>query len=152
MQNYRTIYGQEPPLYRASLAMEQMPDRDHKVVSNEVISGQVDGEINLSFDGHPASMAEAATEWFGKEIAFSMVQPVAPSPIVAVGHMLGTTRMSHNDEYGVVSTETRVFGLRNVYCAGSSVFPSSGFANPTLTLVAMSLRTADLITKELGNG
>lgn len=151
MENYSAIYDHEPVLYRASLAMEQLPDRDHMVISNEVISGVVDGDIKLSFDGHPAAIAEAATEWFGKEIAFSMVEPVMPSPIVAVGHMLGTTRMSNSDEYGVVSDKTKVFGLENVYCAGSSIFPSSGFANPTLTLVAMSLRTADLITRELGN-
>lgn len=151
LENYSAIYGQKPVLYRASLAMEQVPERDHMVVSNEVISGEIDGEIVLSFDGHPASVAEAATEWFGREIAYSMVEPVEPSPIVAVGHMMGTTRMSHNDEYGVVSPETKVFGLANVYCAGSSIFASGGFANPTLTLVAMSLRTADLITKELGH-
>jgi choline dehydrogenase-like flavoprotein len=59
------------------------------------------------------------------------------------GHHMGTTRMSETPRTGVVDADCRVHGLANLYIAGSSVFPTSSFANPTLTLLALSLRLAD---------
>ena len=44
---------------------------------------------------------------------------------------------------GVVDRDGKVHGLANLYVTGSSVFPTSGYANPTLTLVALALRLAD---------
>jgi choline dehydrogenase-like flavoprotein len=44
---------------------------------------------------------------------------------------------------GVVDPVGRVHGVANLYVAGSSVFPTAGFANPTLTIVALALRLAD---------
>ena len=57
-------------------------------------------------------------------------------------HHMGTTRMSDNPRTGVVDTHCRIHGLDNLYVSGSSVFPSAGHANPTLTLVALALRLA----------
>jgi choline dehydrogenase-like flavoprotein len=59
------------------------------------------------------------------------------------GHHMGTTRMSETPRTGVVDADCRVHGLDNLYIAGSSVFPTSSYANPTLTLLALSLRLAD---------
>jgi choline dehydrogenase-like flavoprotein len=56
---------------------------------------------------------------------------------------MGTTRMAESPGRGVVDSDCRVFGLENLYVAGSSVFPTSGLANPTLTLVALALRLGD---------
>jgi choline dehydrogenase-like flavoprotein len=58
-------------------------------------------------------------------------------------HHMGTTRMADDPRRGVVDVACRVHGIRNLYVAGSSVFPTSGFANPTLTIVALALRLAD---------
>jgi choline dehydrogenase-like flavoprotein len=58
-------------------------------------------------------------------------------------HHLGTTRMHRDARSGVVDRDCRVHGLGNLYVAGSSVFPTGGFANPTLTIVAMALRLTD---------
>ena len=58
-------------------------------------------------------------------------------------HHMGTTRMADNPRRGVVDKDCRVHGLANLYIAGSSVFPTGGFANPTLTIVALALRLAD---------
>jgi choline dehydrogenase-like flavoprotein len=57
-------------------------------------------------------------------------------------HHMGTTRMSREPTAGVVDTDGRVHGLSNLWVAGSSVFPSAGHANPTLTIVALALRLA----------
>ena len=58
-------------------------------------------------------------------------------------HHMGTTRMSDDPTRGVVDGNGRVHGVSNLYIAGSSVFPTVGFANPTLTIVALALRLAD---------
>ena len=63
----------------------------------------------------------------------------------SVGHHIGTTRMSSMAANGVVDVNCRVHGTDNLYIAGSSVFPTSGHANPTLTIVALALRLADYL-------
>jgi len=62
---------------------------------------------------------------------------------VAGHHHMCTTRMSSSAEEGVVDKNQRVFGTSNLYIAGSSVFSSGGQANPTFTIVQMTLRLAD---------
>jgi choline dehydrogenase-like flavoprotein len=57
-------------------------------------------------------------------------------------HHMGTTRMGRTPADGVVNSDCRVHGVANLYLAGSSVFPTAGHANPTLTLVALSIRLA----------
>ena len=58
-------------------------------------------------------------------------------------HHAGTTRMHPDPDEGVVDEQLRVHNMENLFVAGSSVFPTSGFANPTLTAIAMTLRLAD---------
>lgn len=58
-------------------------------------------------------------------------------------HHMGGTRMSTDAERGVVDAQCKVHGLSNLYVGGSSVFPSGGAANPTLTIVQLALRLAD---------
>lgn len=58
-------------------------------------------------------------------------------------HHMGTTRASDDPHEGVVDGNGRVHGLHNLYVAGSSVFPTVGHANPTLTIVALAYRLAD---------
>jgi choline dehydrogenase-like flavoprotein len=55
-------------------------------------------------------------------------------------HHMGATRLASDADEGVVDAHCRVHGTQNLYVAGSSVFPSGGFVNPTLTIVALALR------------
>jgi len=66
-----------------------------------------------------------------------------PNSMSGGKHHMGTTRMHNDPRQGVVDADCRVHGLGNLYIAGSSVFPTAGYANPTLTLVALALRLAD---------
>jgi choline dehydrogenase-like flavoprotein len=58
-------------------------------------------------------------------------------------HHCGTTRMDDNPKNGVVNENCRVHGMSNLFVAGSSIFPTIGYANPTLTIVALTVRLAD---------
>lgn len=72
-------------------------------------------------------------------------------PLVFEGdhHHIGTTRMADDPARGVVDRDGRVHGVRNLYVTGSSVFPTGGWINPTLTIVAMAIRLADRLRTEL---
>jgi choline dehydrogenase-like flavoprotein len=64
-------------------------------------------------------------------------------------HHYGTTRMHADPRQGVVDSDCRVHGLRNLFVAGSSVFPTAGLMTPTMTIVALALRLADKLKVEL---
>jgi choline dehydrogenase-like flavoprotein len=57
-------------------------------------------------------------------------------------HQVGTTRISGNADDGVVDWNLRVWGASNLYACSSSVFPTSGQANPTFLLGAFAVRLA----------
>ena len=82
-------------------------------------------------------------------VATVRIEPDAAGRIrirAAVGsHHLGTTRMANSPALGVVDQNCRVFGVNNLYIAGPSVFPTSSFVNPTLTIVALAIRLADYL-------
>lgn len=65
-------------------------------------------------------------------------------------HHMGATRMSASPQDGVVDEHGRVHGVPNLYVAGSCVFPTSGIANPTLTLLALALRVGDRLIASNG--
>jgi choline dehydrogenase-like flavoprotein len=65
------------------------------------------------------------------------------------GHHIGTARMGADERTSVVDGNCRVHSVHNLYVAGSAVFPTSGQANPTLTLIALSLRLADHLRRRL---
>jgi choline dehydrogenase-like flavoprotein len=62
-------------------------------------------------------------------------------------HHLGTTRMSDDPKQGVVNADGMVHGVNNLYVAGSGVFPSYSASNPTLNLIALTLRLGDHLKK-----
>ena len=73
-----------------------------------------------------------------------------PSTFTSGKHHCGTTRMSDSPTTGVVDSNCKVFDVDNLYISGSSVFPTIGHTNPTLNLVALSLRLADHLKEKLG--
>lgn len=64
-------------------------------------------------------------------------------------HHLGTTRMGNDPRQSVVDSDCRIHNCENVYVAGGSVFSTSGNANPTFTIVALSIRLAEQVKRHL---
>ena len=64
-------------------------------------------------------------------------------------HHMGTTRMASSPQYGVVDENCKVFGINNLYIAGSSVFPTGGGCNPTFPIIQLTLRLADHLAAKL---
>ncbi len=74
-----------------------------------------------------------------------------PAHLEGGWHHMGTTRMHNNPEMGVVDADCRVHGTHNLFVAGPSVFPTGGYANPVLTIIALSLRLADYVSARMGS-
>ena len=73
-------------------------------------------------------------------------------PLETSFHHMGTTRMHADPTKGVVDGNSRIHGIDNLYMAGSSVFTTTGVSNPTLTIVALSLRLAAHLKKSVTPG
>ena len=75
----------------------------------------------------------------------------SPNSLAAGGwHHMGTARMHDDPKQGVVDANCTVHGLANLHVAGSAAFTTSGVANPTLTLIALSLRLSDHLKTKIG--
>jgi choline dehydrogenase-like flavoprotein len=102
----------------------------------------LDGEMRRTGLGTvtpEAWLAEDGPEW--------LVDPLVSGHPIGGYHHMGTTRMAASPRDGVVDADCRVHGIANLYVAGSSVFTTSGWANPTLTIVALALRLAGHLGK-----
>lgn len=64
-------------------------------------------------------------------------------------HHMGITRMHEDPKKGVVDKNCKVHSINNLFISSSSVFTTSGVANPTLTIVALSLRLAEHLNKHI---
>jgi choline dehydrogenase-like flavoprotein len=67
----------------------------------------------------------------------------------SMAHHMGTTRMSTSSNKGVVDKNLKVHGINNLFIVGSSVFPTGGHANPSYTIIALSIRLSNLLKKRL---
>jgi choline dehydrogenase-like flavoprotein len=76
--------------------------------------------------------------------------PLISSHPIGGYHHMGTTRMGEDPKSSVTDARGRVHGVGNLWVAGSSLFPTGSWANPTLTIAALALRTAERIDRELG--
>ena len=72
-----------------------------------------------------------------------------PSTMGGGWHHMGTTRMSDDPRKGVVDRNCQVHGIQNLFVAGSGCFPTAGAPNPTLTIVALTLRLSDHLRTKL---
>ncbi|MBP2301138.1 FAD-dependent oxidoreductase [Azospirillum picis] len=80
-------------------------------------------------------LEDPATLWYSDPL-------ISAHPLGGYHHM-GTVRMADDPARGVVDRNGKVHGVENLYVAGSAVFPTSGWANPTFTILALALRMGD---------
>lgn len=71
-------------------------------------------------------------------------------PIAGCAHQAGTLRFGKDPKTSVLDLDCKVHGIDNLYAVDSSFFPSIGAVNPTLTIIANSLRVGDILKQRLG--
>jgi choline dehydrogenase-like flavoprotein len=105
-------------------------------------------------DGDTASIAELLGHLDTELRAAGLGGVIAPADgwedgIIGGPHHMGTTRMAADPRHGVVDADCAVHSVDGLYVAGSSVFATGGYANPTFTIVALALRLADHLRERL---
>jgi choline dehydrogenase-like flavoprotein len=148
--------------YQVLAMIEQTPDRENRIYLDEerdrfgIKKVNIDYRVTdidkklalktlqeLSIDaglsqwGRLRLLPERSSRIWGEQLGFS-------------AHHMGTTKMATNEKQGVVDSNCQVFGAKNLYMSGSSVFPTGGHVPPTLTITAMSVRLAETIKQRLG--
>jgi len=125
---------------------EQLPDPANRI---EPAFGQTDAVgiprplISFSIDGYPrAGMADSLVVHEQLFDALGATERNHADFPFGAGHVMGTTQMGDDPATSVVDAEGRSHDIPNLWIAGSSLFPTAGTANPTLTLAALALRTA----------
>ena len=103
-----------------------------------VVAQLLDAELRRADAG-----SVAPEDWLREDGPLWETDPLIGNHPIGGFHHMGTTRMSGDPTRGVVDADCRVHGLANLYVAGSSIFPTSGWANPTLTILALALRLAE---------
>ena len=122
LSDRRDVFG-----YRLARVELSLSERDMRSV--RTLHARLDAELRARGMGSLRSpiLSEGVGEW-----------PVAND----AAHHMGSTRMGTDPKTSVVDPDCRVHGVSNLYVAGSSVFPTGGSANPTLTIVALAARLA----------
>jgi choline dehydrogenase-like flavoprotein len=98
--------------------------------------------VSVAFDELRSAFAQSGIGMLEAEGGETDIEAVIRRDGAYGGHHIGTTRMGSSPVSGVVDANCRVFGVNNLYIAGSAVFPTSSQANPTLTIVALAIRLA----------
>jgi choline dehydrogenase-like flavoprotein len=111
------------------------------------------GEADVENMRHVTHLFDQAVRQAGVghlERAFPDAPAAWRQALEAGKHHMGTTRMHVASRHGVVDENSRVHGTSNLFVTGSSVFPSGGYANPTLTIVALAARLGDHLKGVVG--
>ncbi len=146
---------------QAFMAMEPIPNPDAFVrLSDEKdVFGQRKLEVNWLVSDQELANAHRAIEicalefgrmGLGRASAPMLEKPNEwPASFSSGKHHSGTTRMAGNPKQGVIDSDCKVFGVDNLFVTGSSIFPTIGHTNPTLNLIAFSIRLADHLKAKL---
>ncbi|MFD1514682.1 GMC family oxidoreductase [Halomarina rubra] len=130
--------------------VEQLPEWENRVAldrSRTDDRGHPVPDLQFSVGEHASASLRRAESFLYDVLesagATEVKTVVGPDEPWFAFHHLGTTRMGTDPESSVVNAQLRTHDLDNCYVASSSVFPTGGAANPTLTIAALSLRLAD---------
>jgi choline dehydrogenase-like flavoprotein len=145
---YLWVHCEQKPLASSRITLDPVA-RDVNGVPLAVLDWQVDGiEINAAH----ALCENLAAEFERRGLAKLIIDPriLSRNPSILseardTNHHCGGLCMAADKDHGVVDTDCRVYGTTNLYVAGAAVFPTSSFANPTFTAMALALRLGDHI-------
>lgn len=134
---------------------EQAPNPDSRITLGRDLDafGQRQVKVDWRLTSLDHETYRSSARVFGEQIATAgnghfqlepwLADDNAKPEVHGTAHHMGTTRMSDSPHTGVVDARCKVHGMDNLHIAGSSVFPTGGWAFPTFTIVALSMRLAD---------
>lgn len=135
--------------------LDQYPDPENRITRSQSVDRFGDNKVDLRWrfgakDQQSVLLLFSELERKFKAAQLGEVQSelhnMAEWPLTGIhSHFMGTTRMGDDPKRSVVDHNCRVFGIANLFISGPSTFPTGGYANPFLTIAALSLRLADYL-------
>jgi choline dehydrogenase-like flavoprotein len=142
---------------RLSCSVEVSPDPNNRVELSKTLTDALGlPRPQITFAPPPYSLkglAHAVKSFADifRRLDATEVDLGADNSYDGAGHIMGTCRMGADPGLSVVDSECRTHDHKNLFIVGSSVFPTVGSPNPTLTLAALALRTATTVAAQLGS-
>lgn len=157
-EKFRGSVEEDRTSYRIDVMCEQAPNPESRITLSRQLDpiGMPRATLNWMMTDQDfnalTQLSSVVADLFASRGIGKLAVPFERSsaPISWGFHHMGTTRMHPDPTQGVVDEFGRVHEMENLYVAGSSVFPTSGVSNPTLTAVAVSLRLAGHIAEKMG--
>ncbi|TDX26136.1 GMC family oxidoreductase [Rhodovulum visakhapatnamense] len=131
---------------------EDMPQETNRVTLNHDVTDQHGlPVVDVHFDDHPNDRAMRAHAYAQGRAIYEAVGATRtfPTPPYPSTHNLGTNRMSENPRDGVVNRWGQTHDVSNLFVSDGSQFTTGAAENPTLTIVALAIRQADHIAREM---
>jgi choline dehydrogenase-like flavoprotein len=138
------FHAEQIPEFTSIMSLAE--DGESLVIDYKILEEDIQSVITLheKLDDHLRSLNCGKLEyWFNKEELIKEIRLMSKDGI----HQSGTTRIAKSKEEGVVNYDLKVFDTDNLYVCSSSVFPTSGQANPTFYLGAFAVRLAKHLTE-----
>jgi choline dehydrogenase-like flavoprotein len=139
---------------RMAALCEQLPDPESRVTLSDKLDaiGLPRPELHYVVDDYAKNALAASRDQFTAIFdALGTTQLTHVDAIFGAGHIMGTCRMGTDKSSSVTDSFGRTWDHPNLWLAGSSLFPTTGTANPTLTIAALALRSAPEISKALAS-
>ncbi len=154
-------FSRKSDRYWVQMRMEQTPNKDSVVTlaSEKDALGIPLLKLNWQLSGHERKALKELPIKLGESMIRSKIgrfkvdswvtnlSMELPEKLHGGWHHMGTLRMNSVAHKGVVDENCRVHGITNLYINGSAVFPTSGSANPTLTIASMAFRLSQHLKK-----
>jgi choline dehydrogenase-like flavoprotein len=137
------------------LVGEDMPQEKNGVTLQATEKDQYGLPVpNVHFDDHANDVAMREHAYKHGSAVYDAVGAVKTfrTPPYPSTHNLGTNRMSEKPRDGGVDKNGRTHDVKNLFVSDGSQFNTGAAENPTLTIVALSLRQADHIASEMSKG
>jgi choline dehydrogenase-like flavoprotein len=131
---------------------EDMPQETNRVTLNSTLKDQHGLPApNVHFSDHPNDVAMRNFAYERGQAIYKAVGATRtfPTPPYPSTHNLGTNRMSANARDGVVNAFGQTHDIKNLFVSDGSQFTTGAAENPTLTIVALAIRQADHIAREM---
>lgn len=131
---------------------EDMPQESNRVTLNTTVTDRLGLPVpNVHFDDHVNDVAMREHGYKQSELLYEAAGAVSShrTPPYPSTHNLGTARMSERPEDGVVNAFGQAHDVPNLFISDGSQFTTSAAANPTLTIVALAIRQAEYIAKQM---
>ena len=139
---------------RLAALVEQLPNPENRVTlsdDKQDALGNPYPRISYTIDDYTKAGAEQAKATADQVFdAIGATYREHSDTFFGAGHIIGTYRMGADPATSVVNPQGRSHDHPNLYLTGSGIFPTEATANPTLTLCALALWSADTIKGELG--